>query len=362
MLSRLGVFTRIESRCYIATHRVFVNDRDEITKKTEVADIARFGFRNHRIWRALLLAEMRAMLQERGVEIVFDSKFNGIVTEHPDDGVTFLINAVPVQASLLVGADGIYSSVRTYLAPDVVPQYTGLVGVLCHIPRASVAWPSPDYAKNATIQGSPGAIFFIPEDPGAETIMTGVQIAHPQPTRAGLETLQSDKAQLVDFYRRGYNAWGPTARSLIDAVAARADACYIWPYMRLPVLERWASVHARVLLVGDAAHALPPSSGQGVNQALEDVWALTLLLTAPAARRRGPSLGPALEFWQAMRQKRIDAVDDWATNVNNVSRLPEAERTRLSDEGKLKTEGVDDMGWLYTPTLEGDVEKWLAGD
>lgn len=373
VLDRLGVLDRIKSRCYTSTHRVFKNDKDETVRKTLVADESLYGYRNHRLWRKILLDEMKSMLQERGVQIHYDSRFRGVVQDS-SDGVEFMINDEKRQASMLIGSDGIFSSVRDHLEPEIEPEYTGTVAVLSHIKRNSVDWPYEDYERNATIQGKPGAIFFIPEDPEAEDIMIGTQVQYPEQSTDDLWRMQNDYDRLVEFYRKGYEEHGPTARSIIDQVAKNKETCYIWPYLKMPTLQRWFSDTGRVVMVGDGAHALPPSSGQGVNQALEDVYSLTLLLTSPARTVRHVSVSStdstkeagdgsilmALAFWQDMRQQRIDAIFDWLTNYQNVERLPEAERQKLKSEGK--SEKGDDMSWLYQPTLETDVNEWLSRD
>ena len=65
--------------------------------------------------------------------------------------------------------------------------------------------------------------------------------------------------------------------------------------------------------------------------------------------RRSSNSNPTetLGNWQSRRQQRIDAIFDWATNVTNVTRLPEEERAKLEAEGKLDSSRNDDMGWLY---------------
>lgn len=310
------------------------------------------------------------MLAERSVQINYDSKFNGIVSD-TSDCVTFRVNDSNQTASLLIGSDGIYSTLRNHVIPGIKPEYTGTVGVLSHIKRASVNWPYEDYERNATIQDKPGAIFWIPEDPEAEDIMIGRQVQYPEQSRENLEKLQGDYDKLVEFYSKDYDEWGPTARSIIDQVTENKETLYIWPYLKIPKLSRWYSETGRVLIVGDGAHALPPSSGQGVNQALEDVYSLTLLLTS-IIERHGTANGVTatkesletqqllkmLSSWQEMRQRRIDAIFDWATNATNVQRMPEAERKKLIAEGKVKEgkagEG-DDMSWLYKPNLEEEV-------
>jgi hypothetical protein len=67
-----------------------------------------------------------------------------------------------------------------------------------------------------------------------------------------------------------------------------------------------------------------------------------------------------LEFWQRMRQERIDKVFDWTVNGPNASRLPEAERKRLVDEGKVQEGQGEDMSWLYKPNIEDAIERWLG--
>jgi len=214
--------------------------------------------------------------------------------------------------------------------------------------------------------------------------MIGMQTQYPTLVREDLEKLQADKDKLVDMYRKSYDDWGPTARSIIDRVSENKESCYIWPFMRMPKLRRWYSDTGRVVLVGDGAHAVPPSSGQGVNQALEDAYLLTMLLVATIGKstNSGGEVAPdvdgddarttdqtqarllkALQYWQEVRQKRIDAVFDWATNATNVQRLPEAERKKLLAEKKGENEKCgdgDDMRWLYHPKLEEEAKAWLA--
>ena len=356
MLSALDVFDRIKSRCWKSEFRTYKNDKDETTRKTLIANEELYGYKNHRLYRRLLLAEMKLMLEERHVPIIYEARFEGIITD-TQDGVTFRINGREEKTSMLVGADGIYSSVRKVLSPETVPEYTGIVGVLCHINRSTVAWPYSDYEKACTIQGKPGAFFMIPEVADGSEIMVGMQVKYPEQSRAGWEALAADGDKMAEFYRNGYDEWHNTARSIIDSVCANKETLYLWPFLKMPKLDHWFSNTGHVLIIGDAAHAVPPSSGQGVNQALEDVYSLTLLL------KSGKNLLESLSFWQDIRQKRIDTVYDWATYGNNVQRLPEAERNKLIQEGNMKyganLEDVDDMRWLYQHKLDETIGAWI---
>ncbi|KAF2769144.1 FAD/NAD(P)-binding domain-containing protein [Teratosphaeria nubilosa] len=369
VLDQLGVFSRVKDQCYVSTYRCFKNDKDETTKMTPTASLETFGFNNHRLWRSVLLDEMKEMLAERKVKINYSSKFIGVVSED-SKSVTFRINSKTHSASLLIGSDGIHSTLRKYVAPDVEPEYTSIVGILAHIKRAAVARPYEDYERNATIQGKPGALFFLPEDPEGIDIMVGMQVQYPQQSREDLNKLQADKDRLVAMYRLGYyDEWGSTARSIIDQITLNKEKIYTWPYLRMPKLERWFTDTGRIIMVGDGAHALPPSCGQGINQALEDALSLTLLLTSIREASRNGADGNAnrarlldgLAFWQKMRQKRIDVICDWATNATNVQRLPEAERKKREAEGKTGN-AYEDMSWLYNSHLQEEIEAWVQNE
>jgi 2-polyprenyl-6-methoxyphenol hydroxylase-like FAD-dependent oxidoreductase len=203
--------------------------------------------------------------------------------------------------------------------------------------------------------------------------MVGLQVNYPEQSKEDVAMLQADKKAQVEIFRKGYDEWGETPRQLIDEISKAPEGCFTWPFARIPKMERWYSPTGRVILMGDGAHGLPPSSGQGINQALEDAYSLTLLLKSILHPQSQPTNSPAknqdnllleaLSFWHNMRQGRIEAVFTWSTIVTNVERLPEAERQKLIAEGKAKPSGVDDkdMTWLYKPDTDERISDWLKG-
>lgn len=372
ILKALGVYDQIKDICWQSQYRTYKDEQDVTTRKSLIATKELYGFCNHRLYRRFLLAQLKRAVNAIGVEIQYEAKFGGIVRDD-SQGVTFQINGQERRADLLVGADGIYSSVRKYLWPDVEPEYTGTTGVLAHIRWDSVAWPYQDYERAFTLQGTPGAFFVIPELRDGSEIMVGMQAKWADMSRAEWDALARDKTRLSDWFRRDYERWGTTAKKVLDAVTADQDTAgpglgrqslYLWKFLRMPKMERWYSGSGRVVIVGDAAHAIPPSSAQGVNQALEDIWALGRLL-AVRDRDRISALG----FWQAVRQERVDAVYEWATGKTNVMRMGKEERDRLIREGTIEDPdkemgnsggvGFDDMAWLYRCNTDERIDHWL---
>ncbi|OQU95260.1 hypothetical protein CLAIMM_01493 [Cladophialophora immunda] len=87
------------------------------------------------------------------------------------------------------------------------------------------------------------------------------------------DTEQEQQRQRQDQQGQGHHNNDNSNNSLLTGKAL--DAAY--PTWTTPELPYW-SLRGRAVLVGDASHALQPSSGQGASQALEDAEALALFL------------------------------------------------------------------------------------
>ncbi|WP_420732828.1 FAD-dependent monooxygenase [Brevibacterium luteolum] len=92
-------------------------------------------------------------------------------------------------------------------------------------------------------------------------------------------------------------------------------------------------VRGRIVLLGDAAHAMTPNLGQGGNQALEDAATLTRLLaplTAADAHDTG-RLIVALDRYDALRRPRTQQVAARSRLVGQIAHRPGLQLSRLRD-------------------------------
>ena len=117
----------------------------------------------------------------------------------------------------------------------------------------------------------------------------------------------------------------------------------------------------RVLIIGDSAHALPPSAGQGVNQAFEDVYTLGLTLGKLFGTRHNgfkvrQSLEQALRGWQSFCQACIDHVLGLNRQMD-LRRMPTS--ANLSEEELEKSKSPLDFDWLCKVDFETAVEEYL---
>jgi 2-polyprenyl-6-methoxyphenol hydroxylase-like FAD-dependent oxidoreductase len=66
-----------------------------------------------------------------------------------------------------------------------------------------------------------------------------------------------------------------------------------------------------MVVVGDAAHAPSPTSGQGASLSIEDALVLATCL------RDGADVPTALAAFEAARRPRVERIIRWAARINN---------------------------------------------
>ena len=92
-------------------------------------------------------------------------------------------------------------------------------------------------------------------------------------------------------------AFCPIVRQLVDAVPAWT----LWPLFDVDAGKAW--VRGRVVLVGDAAHAMLPTAAQGGAQAIEDAWVL-----AEALANKPDDPPAALAGFERVRRPRVERI------------------------------------------------------
>ncbi|PWI14558.1 monooxygenase [Streptomyces sp. Act143] len=242
------------------------------------ADDPRLRFRCLR--RGDLNAALQAEAVRRGIDIRHGVRLTA-VEEGPGGVTARFSDGGGITADLLVGADGLNSTVRRTIAPQVRPRYAGQ-RVFYGYTRT--ARPSGAAEQITMVRGSRTA-FGYAVSPDGETYwfarVADVPPKSPGGWREPLVELLSEDA-------------GPAA----DIVAATRDDVLVTDAAEIPVGTPWRS--ARTVLVGDAAHAASPATGQGASMALEDAVVLAKSL------RDAPDTGAALARYEALRRPRVE--------------------------------------------------------
>jgi len=282
-----------------------------------------FGAPFYTIHRAHLQQGMLGLLS-RGV-VRLGMRCQSIV-ERPDSIGLEFAGGERVSADVVVGADGIHSTVRRYLFPDQ-PRFSGHTIYRGLVPAKCV--PALAGPGRIRIWLGPSQHFVAYPVSAGSAISFGATV----PTSSWHADSWFSPGQVADV-EEAYEGWHEDVRSLI----ASADSVTKWALHDRDMLPRWGT--DRITLVGDAAHPMLPFGAQGANQAIEDATVLAACLHRAASG----SVAQALKNYERLRIPRVAV----------VHKLSRANATNLhldDDDGQVDTDpgnaDLTSQQWLY---------------
>ncbi|MGW1750366.1 FAD-dependent oxidoreductase [Streptomyces sp. NPDC002092] len=253
--------------------------------------------------RGDLTAALQAEAARRGIVIRHGARLASVqdgadgVTAHFTDGST-------ATGDLLIGADGLNSTVRRQITPQTQPCYAGQRVFYGYTGAAERSGPE---ACITMVRGSTAA-FGYAVSPDGETYWFA---------RVGGEPLDADEIAngspadwrelLVPLLRKDTT---PAA----DIVAAAGAEVMVTNATEIPAGTPWRS--GRLLLIGDAAHAASPATGQGASMALEDAVILAKCL------RDAPGTDTALSLYEKLRRPRVEHNITVSGNISRGTHSP----------------------------------------
>jgi 2-polyprenyl-6-methoxyphenol hydroxylase-like FAD-dependent oxidoreductase len=200
---------------------------------------------------------------------------------------------------LVVGADGIASTVRQLMLGADSPHYTGLM-----LWRSLIPTRPPGVTHWMFLIGEEVGFLLVPMGDG-RTYGAG-QVSGPR--------FHDPLAGRLERVRQRFAAFGGPVPAYLAALT-RDEQLDCRPIEWVEVAQ-WHS--GRVVLIGDAAHAAPPTMGEGGSMAMEDALVLAEVLhTAESVER-------ALDTYVARRRPRVDWVAQQSREIATNFRLPPA--------------------------------------
>jgi 2-octaprenyl-3-methyl-6-methoxy-1,4-benzoquinol hydroxylase len=255
-------------------------DADALGRR-ELGWIVEHGLLVDRLWAALVPAGVGVHCPARVVEL-----------EQHDDGARLrLDDDRTLEARLVLAADGADSSLRALAGIDVAAHDYAQQGVVAFV---ATEQPHQDTCWQRFLPGGPLALLpFVggvaPEDRARPGHISSIVWTLPD---AEAERVLALDAAAFD-------------RELTAAFAARlGQARVVSARAAFPLRRQLAGEYARgrVLLLGDAAHAVHPLAGQGVNLGLRDVAALRDSVHAAQTRHADYAAPQRLARWARARK------------------------------------------------------------
>jgi 2-polyprenyl-6-methoxyphenol hydroxylase-like FAD-dependent oxidoreductase len=203
---------------------------------------------------------------------------------------------------LVVGADGIYSQLRSQLfGTQYQPRFTGQGTWRYSVPRPSEV----NYSFFCMGEGLPfGKCGFIPLT--RETGYVWLVQSEPGNPRHSAE-------RLADIFRDRLKACTGIMGAMRDQITDSSRVVYR-PLEALLLPPPW--YRGRILLIGDAAHATTPHLGQGSAQAVEDAVVLGELLA------RAAPLPELLEEFMQRRYERCRFIVESSLQLGDWEQTP----------------------------------------
>jgi 2-polyprenyl-6-methoxyphenol hydroxylase-like FAD-dependent oxidoreductase len=163
VLDALDVYERVRVKGYNFEILEYKDGNGNVLETQEFGSQEKYGYKGLRIYRRVLIDELLAMLREKNIPVEFGKKFSRVISETEEEVTWEFTDGTGHTASLLVGADGIHSTVRRYLYPDLQPKFTGMAGITAAVPTSQLKLPA-DYHIPVTIITSAGSFVIAPQE------------------------------------------------------------------------------------------------------------------------------------------------------------------------------------------------------
>ena len=251
--------------------------------------------------RADLYRALRDEAVRRGANIEYGKRLVDAETS-PDGSVTARFeDGTEAEGDLLIGADGIHSRTRRIIDPSAPGTR--------YIPVLNIG----GYARDVRVQAQPGtflmvfgkrAFFGYAVHPSGEVWWFANPPRADEPTGAELAAIGTEqwREMLMDLFAGDDSPAVEIIRTTPGKLAG-------WATYDLPSVPTWH--RGSLVIIGDAAHATAPSSGQGASMAIEDAVVLSRCL------RDLPDTRQAFAAYERLRRARVERIVAHGARTSN---------------------------------------------
>ncbi len=248
--------------------------------------------------------------------------------QHKNSVQVEFANEKTLQTDLLIGCDGINSVVRKTLVKDGLPSYAGRLSW-----RAVIKFKDEQLPPNEafTIISNMGKMFSIFDVGGGYIFWSAAMLSEDD----SLSPTQEVKSRVL----KEFSGWTEPVEAIIQATPA--EKIVERPICdRLP-LQSWS--RGRVTLLGDAAHPMISTLGQGANTAFEDGWELANFLS------HSDNLETALTKYDESRIERTQIIQARSAFIANRYYDDSEFRNKVMQQREMNESEFEDWLYQYNP-------------
>jgi len=244
---------------------------------------------------------------------------------------------------LVIAADGSASQLRASVSASRIDRLYPWGALWCLLPSGD--WPWPDELRQRYV---------------AARKMIGML---PVGTRPGDDTPRLSffwslpTSDFDGWQSRGMSAWRDEACGIWPEISTRLEALSDCTQLarasyRDAIQHRWH--RGRLVLAGDAAHAMSPQLGQGVNMALMDAMALR------DALRTETSVDAALAHYQQVRRRHVSIYHFWSHWLTPLFQSDHGTVARIRDASFLPLGRLPGGRGHMLRILSGTQQGWFG--
>ena len=292
--------------------------------------------------RADLYRALRDEAVRRGARVEYGKRL--VDAETTPGGVTARFeDGTEAVGDLLIGADGIHSRTRRIIDPSA-PRAR-------YVPVLNIG----GYACDVAVQAEPGtfrmvfgkrAFFGYAVHPSGEVWWFANPPRADEPTGAELAAIGTEqwREMLIDLFAGDDSPAVEIIRSTPGKLAG-------WATYDLPSVPTWYG--GSLIIIGDAAHATAPSSGQGASMAIEDAVVLARCL------RDLPDTGQAFAAYERLRRARVERIVAHGARTSNSKAAGPVARVLRDLMMPLILKRVargESLAWMHDYHIEWDAK------
>lgn len=284
VLEEAGMFEELERRAFRLERSVTVDSRGNVTGTRPLQGTGRlFATARENVIQSLYDSALAA-----GVEVVLDSP----VASADPAGALVLESGTRLEADLVVAADGVNSRVRESLGVDCTVRLLPTV-INRYMLQTREVSETPDMVEHWSGR------YRVATAPCGENLTYAFQV-YPEADRAAAAAPADMSAWREAF---------PRLHRLFDLMAEQRPISSNYLVVRTSPWQR-----GRVAIVGDSAHGMPPTLGQGAGLTVMNGRALVAVLD------RAESVEAALPVWEQAVRGIADSTQRWAMRYDRITR------------------------------------------